>query len=474
MNTLQAEFGTAQTGLGYQFYDADGGYIGARVTTGIATLPGAGNYAVTVMIPEGAVGVIWTSTETPDGILDDELTDCEVAASSGGSSFPVGEGVPLSGPAPDTRNADLLEAGFGTLAQLKARILPAIMENHDGDGEWDRDFTQVGIAVAEQMNRHCNRVFQRGVNIYFDDEGGGYSRVLPRYPVESIAGAWLTSGSGRDEIGIESLGGSSGMVHFCGSLGNHRSRVTVQYTGGYWLGVLPPEFQSVAELVPGSETEITLAPPEGYLASQLTGISIKRRSGTGQLIQDAVTEVAGEIRVTFTSAPLTDGLFEVSARFEKPTEADFTGPRESKTATDMVPTGVTEMEITPPSGFCASQAVQASITRLTGDSELAVANFAEVNGKVVVTFDAATMEAGAFRVSVLFETEPLAAAPSGASELPRDLYEAWIMQCQASIEHLNTLRGAGVQTSAENVGKLADLAMLPAVKSILTPYRRYA
>lgn len=57
---IQAFFGTAQTGVGYQFYDSAGDLIGSRSTV-IDFLPGAGAYYADVTPPVGAVGVYWDS-----------------------------------------------------------------------------------------------------------------------------------------------------------------------------------------------------------------------------------------------------------------------------------------------------------------------------------------------------------------------------------------------------------------------------
>jgi len=41
---IQSRFGAAQTGLGYQFYDATGALLSARITAGITALPETGSY----------------------------------------------------------------------------------------------------------------------------------------------------------------------------------------------------------------------------------------------------------------------------------------------------------------------------------------------------------------------------------------------------------------------------------------------
>jgi hypothetical protein len=58
---IQSRFGASQTGLGYQFYDADGALLGSRITSGIAALPEAGSYIADATVPADAVGVYWDS-----------------------------------------------------------------------------------------------------------------------------------------------------------------------------------------------------------------------------------------------------------------------------------------------------------------------------------------------------------------------------------------------------------------------------
>lgn len=69
---LQAFFGSAQTGLGYQFFDSFGAGIGSRINTGILAISTeAGSYLVDATVPINAAGVTWDSNETPDGISED-------------------------------------------------------------------------------------------------------------------------------------------------------------------------------------------------------------------------------------------------------------------------------------------------------------------------------------------------------------------------------------------------------------------
>jgi len=68
---IQAYFRATQTGLGYQFYDDGGTLLGSKVTAGIDSGPETGSYVADATVEIGAVGVVWTSTETPEGISED-------------------------------------------------------------------------------------------------------------------------------------------------------------------------------------------------------------------------------------------------------------------------------------------------------------------------------------------------------------------------------------------------------------------
>lgn len=77
---LQAFFGSAQTGLGYQFYGPTGTLLGSRVTSGITALPETGGYVADATVPSGAAGVYWSSSTSS---ASEDLRDALAAASSG-------------------------------------------------------------------------------------------------------------------------------------------------------------------------------------------------------------------------------------------------------------------------------------------------------------------------------------------------------------------------------------------------------
>lgn len=57
---FQVRFGSAQTGVTYQFYDSIGTLIGSPVTSGINASPEVGSYITSVIPPVNAVGINWS------------------------------------------------------------------------------------------------------------------------------------------------------------------------------------------------------------------------------------------------------------------------------------------------------------------------------------------------------------------------------------------------------------------------------
>lgn len=108
---IQARFGAAQTGVGYQFYSADGTLLGTRVTTGITALPEAGSYIANATVPDTAAGVYWlTDAASATEDLREALTE-----SGGGTA-----GDPLLNAVPG-----IYEAGTAGYALGRLNILPA-------------------------------------------------------------------------------------------------------------------------------------------------------------------------------------------------------------------------------------------------------------------------------------------------------------------------------------------------------------
>lgn len=136
----------------------------------------------------------------------------------------------------------MLAAGLSTLAHLKSRILPEAAAAID-ETTYDAALTQLGLAAAARMERHCNRSFARAVAAADEFSASCQSVTLRRYPVESIASVQLKDTSlalSTCEVDY-SLAAAAGVVDFPATPGTASERLVITYTGGYWLDPLTTE-----------------------------------------------------------------------------------------------------------------------------------------------------------------------------------------------------------------------------------------
>jgi hypothetical protein len=88
-SVIQVDFGAAQTGIGYRFYDELGAYVGARVTSGIYAAPQTGVYLASPgAIPGSAIGVYW---DCADANFSASEEFAEVAPNTAGSGTGLGD-----------------------------------------------------------------------------------------------------------------------------------------------------------------------------------------------------------------------------------------------------------------------------------------------------------------------------------------------------------------------------------------------
>lgn len=129
-----------------------------------------------------------------------------------------------------------MNAGFSTLTELKAVLLAEVLREGT---DYDPILTSIGLGVAIQFQRQCNRQFQRVEDDTVFFTAGRESFCLPRYPVEEITeiafqstyGAGFTA---QDLALIANLTPGSGLVRFGCPLSSDLDLVRITYTGGYW------------------------------------------------------------------------------------------------------------------------------------------------------------------------------------------------------------------------------------------------
>lgn len=129
----------------------------------------------------------------------------------------------------------MLSAGFQTLSDLKARLVP---EAAEVETEWDAKLAAVGKGVAGAFDRYCGRTFERGTGVVEEYEAQATAWTLMRYPVESIAAIALVESDGSTSA-IDTddalLNARSGIVEIADYRGSRIQRIRITYTGGYWL-----------------------------------------------------------------------------------------------------------------------------------------------------------------------------------------------------------------------------------------------
>jgi hypothetical protein len=128
----------------------------------------------------------------------------------------------------------MLNAGYSTLDYLKRQIFPDVMKD---DEEWDEDLKRIGLAVAVQFARFCNREFDRAVGTIHEESANRDSVALPRYPVEVITTVQHICMGVAETLTdiIEHTRLRSGVVEFTYVIGTYKETVKITYTGGYWL-----------------------------------------------------------------------------------------------------------------------------------------------------------------------------------------------------------------------------------------------
>jgi hypothetical protein len=148
-----------------------------------------------------------------------------------------------------------MNLGLGNLDDLKQFILAeAVRAQTDNDVV----LQAIGKGVAAVMERHCNRWFARvegAVDTFTADHD---TWTLSRFPVEVIDSVevkttdtegWVAQ---SNPILISEL--ERGFIDFGAFLGDHRSRVRIAYTGGYFFETLEPSEEGYPTTRPQGST----------------------------------------------------------------------------------------------------------------------------------------------------------------------------------------------------------------------------
>jgi|SRR5581483_3445743 len=149
-----------------------------------------------------------------------------------------------------------MDLGLGNLSELKSQILAASLR---GDTNYDTVIAAIGLGVAAQFDKYCNRRLGRVAGDFDQFRADRRHYYLKRYPVESIASAQrqdtLTDGWQTLAVSdlIQQWNLEIGYISFIALQGYEFSQLLITYTGGFWYdttengsGVMP----GTATLVP--------------------------------------------------------------------------------------------------------------------------------------------------------------------------------------------------------------------------------
>lgn len=129
-----------------------------------------------------------------------------------------------------------MDAGLSNLLTLKQHLL---RDEDILDIVWDDAVARIGLGVADALNKHCNRLFQRSAGDTYITTADRVQLWLPRAPVETVTSVHLqedaTDGwEAQDSTVIANQDLTSGWIYFGYALGDYSALIKVTYTGGYY------------------------------------------------------------------------------------------------------------------------------------------------------------------------------------------------------------------------------------------------
>jgi hypothetical protein len=149
-----------------------------------------------------------------------------------------------------------MNLGLGNLDDLKQFILAESLRDQT---DKDAVLQVIGKGVAAAFHRRCNRDFDRVVGAVDNFTADRSDWTLRRYPVEAITSVEIKSSDSEGYVAqtdaIQNSHLEAGLIDFGGFLGDHRTRVRVVYTGGFWFETKEP-----------TDDDYPTAQPEGTTA----------------------------------------------------------------------------------------------------------------------------------------------------------------------------------------------------------------
>lgn len=153
-----------------------------------------------------------------------------------------------------------MNAGLSNLFILKSHLLaPSLVAGT----EFDTALTNIGLGVAAQLEKFCNRKFLRTVGDTFTFYADRSFITVDRYPVESISALAQKSDESAGFVSLGavnsiliSLAADKGILQFGTQLGSYLEQVRVTYTGGYFWNTLEPADVGYPTALPAGATAL--------------------------------------------------------------------------------------------------------------------------------------------------------------------------------------------------------------------------
>lgn len=129
-----------------------------------------------------------------------------------------------------------MNLGLGNRTSLKNWVLP---EDERSGTEFDSALELIGLGVAAQLEKFCNRQFSYEAAAQTSFAADRLTFTLPRYPIVSIATLEIrySMNEAWEDITdlIDNHQEKSGNVWFYGVLGRPQGTCRITWAGGYWF-----------------------------------------------------------------------------------------------------------------------------------------------------------------------------------------------------------------------------------------------
>ena len=208
-----------------------------------------------------------------------------------------------------------MNAGLSNLSTLKSWLLPASLV---AGTDYNAQITALGLGVADQLQRHCNRLFLRTVGDTFEISADRLHVVLPRFPLDAVPvieqrddlATGYVAQTFNDLVLDYNL--AAGLITFAAMPGPDGSRLRFTYTGGYFFEALEPTDLGYPTATPGGSTAV---PADLQLAWRLQCELVwKQRDKLGLNIAEKPNEV---FMGSLSRVALLDAVKEMLAPYRR-------------------------------------------------------------------------------------------------------------------------------------------------------------